>query len=91
MCCYRQRAGTVVAMAANMACALSVLVQPYMPHICDVIQAQLKAPAYCNVISAGLVQYLPAGHRIGKVGARSRLNVDNTALCFDLVDFSCAE
>jgi len=64
----RKRAGTVVAMAANMACTLSALVQPYMPNISDVIQQQLLAPPDCNVINAGLVQYLPAGHKIGQVG-----------------------
>ena len=63
----RRRAGTVVALAANMACALSVLLQPYMPHVSDVIQQQLQAPARINIISGGLTQFLPAGHRIGKV------------------------
>lgn len=67
MTCYRQRAGTVVAMAANMACALSVLVQPYMPDVSVVIQTQLNAPSRCNVITAGLVPYLLAGHKIGQV------------------------
>ena len=63
----RRRTGTVVALAANMACALSVLLQPYMPHVSDVIQQQLQASARINIISGGLTQFLPAGHRIGKV------------------------
>ena len=64
---FRKRAGTVVGLAANMACLLSVLVQPYMPLTSDTIQQQLQAPSSCNIIAEGFVPYLPAGHKIGKV------------------------
>ena len=67
-------------MAANMACVLSVLLHPYMPHTSDVIQQQLQAPAACNVVSEGLVAFLPAGHKIGKVTQSFR---DLIILSFD--------
>ena len=69
MMCYitRARAGTIVGLAANIACLLSVMIQPYMPTVSQTVQAQLNAPATCNIIHDTFVPYLPPGHRIGKV------------------------
>ena len=64
---FRARAGTVTGMAANIACLLSVMVQPYMPEISATIQSQLSAPPECNVLSDSFLCYLPAGHQIGQV------------------------
>ncbi|XP_069042552.1 methionine--tRNA ligase, cytoplasmic isoform X2 [Lepisosteus oculatus] len=63
----RQRAGTVTGVAVNLACLLSVMLQPYMPTVSATIQAQLRAPAACNVLPGDFVCALPAGHRIGTV------------------------
>ena len=40
----KARAGTVVGLSVNMACLLSVLIQPYMPALSAEIQTQLAAP-----------------------------------------------
>ncbi|KAL4234118.1 hypothetical protein ACF0H5_005771 [Mactra antiquata] len=60
------RAGTVVSLAANLACLLSVLLQPYMPQVSATIQGQLNAPPTCNVIYQDFVCHLVPGHKIGK-------------------------
>ncbi|XP_066291489.1 methionine--tRNA ligase, cytoplasmic-like [Branchiostoma lanceolatum] len=62
----RARAGTVVGLCANMACALSVLLHPYMPDISTQIQDQLAAPADMNVVVDRLVCNLGPGHKIGQ-------------------------
>ncbi|KAL5011022.1 hypothetical protein ScPMuIL_013327 [Solemya velum] len=62
----KQRAGTVVSLAANVACLLSVLLQPFMPQTSETIQKQLNAPKDCNVIFKNFVCYLKPGHTIGK-------------------------
>ncbi len=64
---FRSRAGTVVGIASNIACLLSVMVQPYMPEVSETIQAQLKAPTQCNVVTDTFVCQLPTGHIIGLV------------------------
>ena len=70
--CGRARAGCVVGLAANIACLLSVLLQPYMPAVSRTIQEQLCAPEYCNVLTSGEVYcYLPQGHTIGTVSCTS--------------------
>ena len=71
---FRARAGTVTGMAANIACLLSVMVQPYMPEISATIQSQLSAPPECNVLSDSFLCYLPAGHQIGQVRGCNRFN-----------------
>ncbi|KAK2171758.1 hypothetical protein NP493_1029g04013 [Ridgeia piscesae] len=63
----RARAGTVTGLAANIACLLSVMVQPYMPQVSATIQSQLNAPPECNVLTNSFLCYLPAGHHIGQV------------------------
>ncbi|XP_051865336.1 methionine--tRNA ligase, cytoplasmic [Pristis pectinata] len=63
----RKRAGTVTGVAVNLACLLSVLLQPYMPSVSRTIQTQLGAPEACNVLVDRFVCYLPTGHRIGTV------------------------
>lgn len=62
----KKRASTVVAIAANISCLLSVLLQPYMPHISKVMQEQMNSPKSVNVITQQAVTLLPAGHKIGK-------------------------
>jgi len=64
---YRQRAGTVVSLAANLACLLSVLLLPFMPATSATLQAQLAAPASCNVVHPAFICLLRPGHKIGQV------------------------
>ena len=64
---FRSRAGSVVSLAANIACLLSVLLQPYMPQVSATIQQQLNAPENCNIVYEDFVCHLPTGHTIGKV------------------------
>merc|ERR1712013_708614 len=40
----QSRAGTVVGLSVNLACLLSVLVQPYLPNLSNKLQEQLAAP-----------------------------------------------
>ncbi|XP_060596345.1 methionine--tRNA ligase, cytoplasmic-like [Ruditapes philippinarum] len=61
----KRRAGSVVSLAANISCLLSVLVQPYMPQISATIQGQLNAPSSCNAVYQDFVCHLPPGHKIG--------------------------
>ncbi|XP_066564500.1 methionine--tRNA ligase, cytoplasmic [Amia ocellicauda] len=63
----RQRTGTVTGVAVNLACLLSVMLQPYMPTVSATIQEQLHAPPHCNTLSGKFVCMLPAGHRIGTI------------------------
>ncbi|XP_041097683.1 methionine--tRNA ligase, cytoplasmic isoform X2 [Polyodon spathula] len=63
----RKRAGTVTGVAVNVACLLSVMLQPYMPSVSASIQEQLLAPAQCNVLADEFVCILPGGHKIGTV------------------------
>ncbi|XP_043939547.1 methionine--tRNA ligase, cytoplasmic [Protopterus annectens] len=60
-------AGTVTGVAVNIACLLSVMLQPYMPTVSATIQAQLQAPSECNILTDDFVCVLPAGHKIGLV------------------------
>lgn len=53
--------------AVNMACLLSIMLQPYMPSISASIQDQLRAPPACCVLPSAFVCTLPPGHRIGTV------------------------
>eukprot|EP00058_Branchiostoma_floridae_P022139 XP_002607629.1 hypothetical protein BRAFLDRAFT_123956 [Branchiostoma floridae] len=62
----KARAGTVIGLAANVACLLSVMVQPYMPATSNTIQQQLQAPAEVNILTDTFVCRLQAGHKIGK-------------------------
>ncbi|ELU11987.1 hypothetical protein CAPTEDRAFT_6394 [Capitella teleta] len=62
----RARAGSVIGLAANVACLLSVLLLPFMPNTSRIIQDQLKAPDACNVLLSDDVScFLPEGHQIG--------------------------
>ncbi|XP_064354754.1 methionine--tRNA ligase, cytoplasmic isoform X3 [Dromaius novaehollandiae] len=63
----RQRAGTVTAVAVNMASLLAVMAQPYMPGVSAAIQAQLRIPPGCFVLGHDFPCTLPAGHRVGTV------------------------
>jgi len=60
------RAGTVVGLSVNLACLLSVLVQPYLPTLSARLQDQLKAPTMVNVIPEQFHMMLPPGHKIGE-------------------------
>ncbi|XP_071510373.1 methionine--tRNA ligase, cytoplasmic-like [Diadema antillarum] len=60
------RAGSVISLAANIACLLSVMLQPYMPDTSRIIQDQLRAPPEVNVLTEEFVCCLEKGHQIGK-------------------------
>ena len=59
----KARAGTVVGLSVNMACLLSVLIQPYMPALSAEIQTQLAAPPTLKRIPERFSRLLPPGHR----------------------------
>ena len=61
----KSRAGTVVGLSANLACLLSVLVQPYLPALSAKLQSQLAAPSSVNVIPEEFHMLLAPGHKIG--------------------------
>jgi methionyl-tRNA synthetase len=63
----RARAGTVVGLSVNLACLLSVLIQPYMPALSREIQDQLAAPPSVNRIPERFTRLLPPGHRCAKL------------------------
>ncbi|KAJ8358934.1 hypothetical protein SKAU_G00154590 [Synaphobranchus kaupii] len=67
----RQRAGTVTGVSVNVACLLSVMLQPYMPAVSATIREQLQAPpSSMDAMLQGTGSFicaLPAGHRIGTV------------------------
>jgi len=62
----KARAGTVVGLSVNLACLLSVLIQPYMPNLSRELQTQLAAPDSVNNIPDKFSVLLPPGHRIGE-------------------------
>ena len=66
---FRLRAGTVIGLADNVSCLLSVLLEPYMPETSSIIQAQLNTPKTVNVTTDTLVCWLKEGHQIGTVSA----------------------
>ena len=57
----KSRAGTVVGLSVNLACLLSVLVQPYLPTLSNKLQDQLAAPKEVNVIPEQFHLMLPTG------------------------------
>jgi methionyl-tRNA synthetase len=61
------RAGTVVGISVNLACLLSVLIQPYMPNLSLELQTQLGVEAgSMDFIPENFSILLPPGHRIGE-------------------------
>eukprot|EP00092_Neocalanus_flemingeri_P103112 GFUD01131912.1.p1 GENE.GFUD01131912.1~~GFUD01131912.1.p1 ORF type:complete len:917 (+),score=367.75 GFUD01131912.1:349-2751(+) len=62
----KSRAGTVVGLSVNLACLLSVLVQPYLPNLSARLQEQLAAPPTVNVIPEQFHMMLAPGHKIGE-------------------------
>lgn len=50
----------------NVACLLSVMLQPYMPGTSKILQDQLNAPSSVNVLSGEFVCLLKPSHVIGK-------------------------
>uniref|UniRef100_A0A8C7HPR8 Methionine--tRNA ligase, cytoplasmic n=1 Tax=Oncorhynchus kisutch TaxID=8019 RepID=A0A8C7HPR8_ONCKI len=67
----RQRSGTVTGVSVNVACLLSVMLQPYMPTVSQTIRRQLNAPpSVTGTLLQGTGNFvcsLPAGHHIGTV------------------------
>ncbi|XP_051985562.1 methionine--tRNA ligase, cytoplasmic isoform X2 [Xyrauchen texanus] len=67
----RHRAGTVTGVSVNVACLLSVVLEPYMPTVSHTIRTQLQAPPSCaSAMLQGTGTFictLSAGHRIGTV------------------------
>ncbi|CAM9938517.1 unnamed protein product [Bubo scandiacus] len=53
--------------AVNMASALAVMLQPYMPSVSLAIQEQLRIPPECFVLSHDFTCTLSPGHRVGTV------------------------
>ncbi|CAG13513.1 unnamed protein product, partial [Tetraodon nigroviridis] len=68
----RQRAGTVTGVSVNIACLLSVMLSPYMPHRqpkpsgISSLPSQMSSHAML-VGSGNFVCTLSAGHRVGTV------------------------
>lgn len=62
----RAKAGSLIGLCANIACLLSVMMQPYMPAVSQEIQDQLKAPSEFNVLQEKFLPFLYAGHKIGE-------------------------
>ncbi|XP_050404697.1 methionine--tRNA ligase, cytoplasmic isoform X2 [Patella vulgata] len=60
------RAGSVVSLAANICCLLSVLLHPYMPTTSDTIRYQLNIRTDDMVIHQHFISTLKPGHEIGK-------------------------
>uniref|UniRef100_A0AAZ3RAM6 Methionine--tRNA ligase, cytoplasmic n=1 Tax=Oncorhynchus tshawytscha TaxID=74940 RepID=A0AAZ3RAM6_ONCTS len=67
----RQRSGTVTGVSVNVACLLSVMLQPYMPTVSHTIRQQLNAPpSVTGTLLQGTGNFvcsLPVGHHIGTV------------------------
>ncbi|XP_026121704.1 methionine--tRNA ligase, cytoplasmic isoform X1 [Carassius auratus] len=67
----RQRAGTVTGVSVNVACLLSVVLEPYMPSVSQTIRQQLQAPPTCVSTmlqnTGTFICSLRAGHCIGTV------------------------
>jgi len=62
----KERAGTVVGLSVNIACLLSILIQPYMPELAKKLQEQLAAPdSVVAVLPSCLHCFLSPGHKIG--------------------------
>ena len=62
----RMRAGTVVSLCVNVACLLSVLVEPFMPTIARSLKEQLNVrPSELPILSKKFPCLLPPGHKIG--------------------------
>eukprot|EP00731_Ephydatia_muelleri_P037950 Em0608g3a len=60
------RAQSVLGMCANIACLLSVMIQPYMPNTSKDIQEIMNIPARCNVLQDNVIQLIPTGHEIAE-------------------------
>ena len=59
----KARAGSVVGLSVNLACLLSVLIQPFMPQLSAELQSQLAAPDAVNFIPEAMYILLPPGHK----------------------------
>ena len=64
---FRKRAGTIIAVASNVAYLLAVLMHPYMPEVSGRIfeQCALKD---LPMLPESAIAFLCPGHRIGQVG-----------------------
>lgn len=69
----RLRGRTVIGIASNAAALISIILQPYMPHVSQTIREQICAPADMYVITDKLYCLLPAGHKIGKVRSQQKV------------------
>ncbi|UYV67368.1 MARS [Cordylochernes scorpioides] len=59
------RAGTIMGLSVNIACLLSLLLEPYLPVSVASLRSQLNYPAEATLGSA-FQRYLAPGHKIGK-------------------------
>jgi len=62
----RERAGSVLSLAANLVALLSVLVSPYMPELSETIEGQLNWKQSKHSLTNRFVCYLTEGHQIGE-------------------------
>ena len=66
---FRERAASVVSLAANICCLLSIMLKPYMPVTSQMILKQLNMEQRLEdcMIPEKFVQFLPIGHGLGEV------------------------
>ena len=70
----RIRAGTVTSVGVNLACLLSVLLEPYMPTTANIIWEQMNAPkAVTKSLTLKFTEMLPAGHKLNTVSNTDEL------------------
>jgi len=63
----RIRAGTVIGLSCNLACLLTIMLQPYMPETVLIISRQLNVDISTFLLNDFVSVFLPPGHEIGKV------------------------
>lgn len=65
---YRDRAGSVVALASNLTALMSVLLQPFLPDSTATLRKQMNLPEVVDhVLPSFVVVLLPEGHKIENV------------------------
>lgn len=60
----KKRGATVIALAANIAALVSIILEPYMPDTSKKIKSYLNDPSVLNSLPSAFSCFLPAGHAI---------------------------
>ncbi|XP_068202597.1 methionine--tRNA ligase, cytoplasmic-like [Palaemon carinicauda] len=60
----KRRGGTVIAVAANIAALVSIILEPYMPDTSKKMKSYLNNPLVLNRLPSAFSCFLPAGHVI---------------------------